>query len=128
MTKEERDYVIRKGATLYELIDRIEKQEISRIRTELGALTDYVCQAERNKKQKPCGSCEYHDWEWDDHIGFRDICKGIGRCPYNVEETVTSEPIGTRQCEKCKWHFTDGNESYCQRDYHDLPCIYEECK
>jgi len=79
-------------------------------------------------EQKPCATCKYHDWEWDEHIGFRNICKGIGKCPYNVEETVTSEPTGTRQCEKCKWHFTDGNESYCQRDYHDLPCIYEEYK
>ena len=75
----------------------------------------------------PCGSCEYHDWEWDEHIGFRNICNGIGKCPYNVEETITSE-TQTRSCESCKWHFTDGDESYCQRDYHDMPCKYEECK
>lgn len=81
MTKEERDYVINGIATLYGLIDNIEKQETSRMRAELGALIDYVCQAER---KLPCAKCEYHDWEWDEHIGYRHICNGIGKCPYNV--------------------------------------------
>ena len=53
--------------------------------------------AERLRQaKKPCGKCEYHDWKWDEHIGYVDICKGIGRCPYNVQETITStgSPIG----------------------------------
>jgi hypothetical protein len=42
-------------------------------------------QKAKDKIRKPCAKCEYHDWEWDEFIGFRDICKGIGICPYNVE-------------------------------------------
>ena len=47
-------------------------------------------------KKKPCSACKYYDWEWDEHIGFREVCKGIGRCPFKVEETITSEPQAER--------------------------------
>ena len=43
-------------------------------------------------KKKPCADCEYHDWRIDDHIGYISVCNGIGKCPYNIEETITSEP------------------------------------
>ena len=61
-----------------------------------GGNVAYVIEADRKTEpqtdKKPCGKCEYHDWKWDEHIGYVDICKGIGRCPYNVQETITSEP------------------------------------
>lgn len=38
-------------------------------------------------------------------------CKGVGKCPYNVEGTATSEPqvehtptnVETMSCQECKW-------------------------
>ena len=45
----------------------------------------------RSKKEL-CAICEYHDWKIDEHIGYISVCKGIGKCPYNVVEIITSEP------------------------------------
>ena len=45
----------------------------------------------RSKKEL-CAKCEYHDWKIDEHIGYISVCNGIGRCPYNIVETITSEP------------------------------------
>ena len=57
---------------------------------------------EKPKVKKPCAKCEYHDWVWDEHFGYGSVCNGIGKCPYHVEETITSEPKTEPQTD-CAW-------------------------
>ena len=55
----------------------------------------YCVPSRYEPKKKSCADCEYHDWEVDEHIGFRDICNGIGKCPNKTEpqKEVTACPI-----------------------------------
>lgn len=38
------------------------------------------------KGKKPCSACKYYDWEWDDYIGFREVCYNIGNCKFKQTE------------------------------------------
>ena len=44
-----------------------------------------------NVRSKDCANCEYHDWVVDEHIGFRSICNGIGKCPYKTKPSHRRE-------------------------------------
>lgn len=45
----------------------------------------YCVPSRYEPKKKSCADCEYHDWEVDEHIGFRSVCNGIGKCPNKIE-------------------------------------------
>lgn len=57
----------------------------------------YCVPSRYEPKKKSCADCEYHDWEVDEHIGFRDICNGIGKCPNKIEPQ-------TEECEEPNYY------------------------
>lgn len=61
----------------------------------------YCVPSRYEPKKKSCADCEYHDWEVDEHIGFRSVCNGIGKCPNKIEPQTEECPFD--DAIPCEW-------------------------